>query len=152
MDWERIRGIAGRVAATEGLELVAVEWAGSNRQGVLRVFIDRRDGGVTHGDCQTVSQQVGAILDAEDLIPCRYTLEVASPGLDRKLYSPDDFARFAGRRVRVRLKAPRPELGGRRFQARLAGLEAGVVSFQLDAEVLRVPYDDLAAVNLVAEL
>lgn len=152
MELERIRGIAERVAGSEGLELVAVEWAGSPGQGILRITIDRPEGGVSHRDCQSVSEQVGAILDVEDLVPGRYVLEVASPGLDRKLYKPADYERFRGRRVKVRLKHPLPELGGRRFEAELGGLAEGVVSFRLEGETVRVPYEEIEAVNLVIEL
>lgn len=152
MDLDRIRGIAERVAEAEGLELVAAEWAGSDRQGVLRITIDRPEEGVSHRDCQVVSEQVGIILDVEDLVPGRYRLEVASPGLDRKLYKPADYERYRGRRVKVRLKQRLPELGGRRFTAQLDGLADGVVSFQLDGQTLRVPYENIDTVNLVLEL
>lgn len=152
MNLERIRELAEGVARSEALELVAVEWAGSPRQGVLRLIIDRAEGGVSHGDCQTVSEQVGVLLDVEDLVPGRYVLEVASPGLDRRLYKPADYERFRGRRVKVRLKQRREELGGRRFTAELEGLADGVVSFRLDDRTLRVPYDDIDRVNLVLEL
>jgi ribosome maturation factor RimP len=152
MDWERIRALAERVVGSEGLELVAVEWGGSPRKGVLRILIDRASGGASLGDCQTISEQVGALLDVEDPIPGPYVLEVASPGLDRKLYSPADYERFRGRRVRVRLKQVSAALGGKRFEARLQGLAEGHVSFELDGETVRVPYDDIAQVNLVIEL
>lgn len=152
MNLERIRELAQGVARSEALELVTVEWAGSPRQGVLRLIIDRAEGGVSHRDCQAVSEQVGVLLDVEDLIPGRYVLEVASPGLDRRLYKPGDYERFRGRRVKVRLKQRREELGGRRFVAELEGLADGVVSFRLDDRTLRVPYDDIDRVNLVLEL
>jgi len=152
MNLERIRELAEGVARSEAVELVTVEWAGSARQGVLRLIIDRAEGGVSHRDCQTVSEQVGVLLDVEDLVPGRYVLEVASPGLDRRLYRPADYKRFRGRRVKVRLKQRREELGGRRFTAELEGLAEGVVSFRLDDRTLRVPYDDIDRVNLVLEL
>jgi len=152
MNLERIRELAEGVARSEGVELVTVEWAGSPRQGVLRLIIDRAEGGVGHRDCQAVSEQVGVLLDVEDLVPGRYVLEVASPGLDRRLYKPADYERFRGRRVQVRLKQRREELGGRRFTAELEGLADGVVSFQLEDRTLRVPYDDIDRVNLVLEL
>jgi len=151
MDLERIRAIAERVAGSEGLELVAVEWAGGPGRGILRLTIDRPGGGISHRDCEAVSEQVGAVLDVEDLVPGRYVLEVASPGLDRKLYSPADYERFRGRRVQVRLKHRVAELPGRRFQAELVGLADGVVSFLVEGETLRVPYEDIAQVNLVVE-
>lgn len=152
MELERINQIVERVAGSEGLELVAVEWAGTPSQGVLRLIIDRPQGGVSHADCQAVSEQVGVLLDVEDLVPGRYVLEVASPGLERKLYTPADFERFRGRRVKVRLRQRIRELPGRRFQGELAGLENGVVSFRVDGETLRISYDNIAAVNLKVEL
>ena len=153
MDLERIRNIAKRVTDSEGLELVAVEWAGTERRGVLRVFLGRpqSEGGITHSDCQAVSEQLGAILDVEDLIPGSYVLEVASPGLDRKLYSPDDYARFRGRRVKVRLRQRSLEIGSKRFEACLGELADGMVDFVVGERAVRIPYDQIAAVNLVVE-
>lgn len=154
MDLERIRKVAERVVASEGLELVVVEWAGSPRQGVLRLIIDRAPSGVSHRDCQVVSEQVGTILDVEDLVKGRYVLEVASPGLDRRLYQPADYERFRGQRVKVRLKRRLPELGGRRFTAELEGVAEGVVSFRLEGRALplRIPYGEIERANLVLEL
>lgn len=152
MDLEHIREMVERVANSEGLELLAVEWAGSPRHRVLRITIDRPEGGTSHRDCQTVSEQVGALLDVEDLIPGPYVLEVTSAGVDRKLYKPADYDRFRGRRVKVRLKQPTAELGGRRFEAYLDGLAEGVVSFRLAGKTLQIPYQDIDAVNLVVEL
>ena len=81
---DRIREIVDRVAAAESLELVDVEIVGRGRNAVLRIFLDK-PGGIAIRDCEQVSRQVGAILDVEDLLPGRYTLEVSSPGLDRRL-------------------------------------------------------------------
>ena len=151
MDLERIRAIAERVAGSEGLELVAAEWAGGTGRGVLRLTIDRPGGGVSHEDCQSVSEQVGAILDVEDLVPGRYVLEVASPGLDRRLYRQADYERFRGRQVKVVLKRRRDELGGRRFKGELEGLAEGVVRFRLEGRDLEVPFDEIERANLVPE-
>lgn len=143
--------MAEGVAGSEGLELVNLEWAGPVGRGVLRLIIDRPDGAVSHRDCEVMSRQLGTLLDVEDLVEGRYTLEVASPGLDRRLYKPADYDRFRGRRVKVRLRQPAPGLG-RKFQARLGGLAGGVVSFEVDGHAVEVPYDDIDAVNLVVEL
>lgn len=151
MELEQVRNIAKRITDSEGLELVAVEWAGTPRRGVLRVFIDRPEG-VTHAHCQAVSEQMGACLDVEDLIEGSYVLEVASPGLDRKLYGPADFERFRGRRVKVRLLQRSPELGAKRFEAVLGELSSGVVHFVVDGRAVSVPLEEIAAVNLVIEL
>ena len=93
-----------RLAAAEGVELVHVEIVGTARKPVVRLFIDREPGGVTLADCENVSRQTSALLDAYDPMPGAFTLEVSSPGLDRKLYSERDWVRFAGQPVRVRMR------------------------------------------------
>ncbi len=100
----KIREIVERVAASEGLEVLEVDLRGG-RQGLLRIVIDKQ-AGVTHADCETVSRQVGAILDVEDIIPHRYTLEVSSPGAERPLKKQADFERFNGKLAKVVLKEP----------------------------------------------
>src|SRR2546427_620064 len=76
---ERVREIADRVASSEGMEVVEVEWKGGGNNRILRIFIDK-PGGVTLADCENISYQVSTILDVEDVIAVRYTLEVSSPG------------------------------------------------------------------------
>ncbi|MBI4462018.1 MAG: ribosome maturation factor RimP [Acidobacteria bacterium] len=151
VELERIREIAERVAGSEGLELVTVEWHGSGRHRVLRIFIDRPEGGVSHRDCEVVSQQVGTILDVEDLIPYHYVLEVASPGLDRKLYRPADYERFSGRRVKVRLKHRSATLGRKNLEGRLVGYAEGLVRLEVDGQEVTIPYAEIAQTNLVFE-
>ena len=93
----------GVIAEERGCRLLAIESAGAGRFTVLRVVLERQDGSaVTVEDCETVSRDVSAVLDAHDEISHRYTLEVSSAGLDRKLYSLDDARRFVGRRVRIK--------------------------------------------------
>lgn len=96
IDEELATEVQGVVAAI-GCELVQIEF--DHR--TLRIFIERIDGGVTIDDCQTVSKQVSALLDVHDFGRDRYTLEVSSPGLDRKLYGPRDYERFSGHLARV---------------------------------------------------
>src|SRR5262249_62403685 len=86
----------------------------------LRVYIDK-PGGVTLGDCALVSQRIGLILDVEDVIPHQYTLEVASPGLDRGLYKEADYERFAGLPAHIRISEPIE--GQRNFHGKLIGLD-----------------------------
>jgi ribosome maturation factor RimP len=95
------------IAAEQGCRLLAVESAGAGRYSVVRLVLER-SGGESVGleDCESVSRAVSALLDASDEIPHRYTLEVSSAGLDRKLYSLDDAARFVGQRVRVKTDTP----------------------------------------------
>src|SRR5215472_11960529 len=103
MTTEQIRG----AAAEKGCRLLAVETAGAGRFSVLRVVLERESGeGASIDDCETVSREVSRILDDSDEIPHRYSLEVSSAGLDRKLYSLEDARRFVGRRVRVTAETP----------------------------------------------
>jgi ribosome maturation factor RimP len=98
---EKITGIANGIAQPQGIEIVEIELLGAGKQRVLRIFIDRPDG-VSHADCEFVSQKVGEALDAADLIPGEnYTLEVSSPGVERKLTKPVDFQRFAGQKAKI---------------------------------------------------
>src|ERR1051325_6807494 len=117
----KIEEIAKRVAGSEGLELVEVEVKGGGTHRFVRIAIDKPEG-VTHGDCETVSQQVGTILDVEDAVPGgRYTLEVSSPGVERKLLKPQDYQRFAGKKAKLTLREPVE--GRRNWDGTLAGLE-----------------------------
>ena len=99
---ERLATELAEIAGGLGCELVHVEFKG----GVLRLVIDREPGGVSHEDCALMSRQASALLDVVDFGPARYTLEVSSPGLDRQLYQPADYGRFAGRLARVTLQPP----------------------------------------------
>lgn len=85
------------------VELYHHEWIGAGSKNILRVFIDK-PGGVTIADCEKVSRELGVVLEAEDVIPVRYVLEVSSPGLDRKLYTPLHYRQNIGREVEVKLR------------------------------------------------
>lgn len=100
----RVRGIAQKVADARGIELVNVEIAGTKRDSVLRIYIDKPEG-VTLDDCSNFSRDVEAILDIEDFIPSKYVLEVSSPGIERELYSVEDFRRFTGQLAKVKMQA-----------------------------------------------
>src|SRR5262249_3819341 len=103
----RIEEIVEKVAVADGLEVVDVELKGSGRNQMLRIFIDKPQG-VTHADSELISTEVGKVLDAEDLFPGHYTLEVSSPGVERKLKKWKDFERFCGSRMKVVLREPLP--------------------------------------------
>ncbi len=125
---EKVTAIAERVGRSEGIEIVEVELLGGGGSRLLRIYIDA-PGGVSHEHCDLVSRQVGVILDVEDAVPGgSYTLEVSSPGVERKLSKPRDFERFVGRPVRVVLREPVEER--RRWEGKLSGFEAGVISLE----------------------
>ncbi|MGA3167216.1 MAG: ribosome maturation factor RimP [Terriglobia bacterium] len=128
IDLEKIRTMADRVATSEGLALVDVELKGGGSNALLRVFIDKASG-VSHADCQLVSEQLSALLDVEDPFPGKYVLEVSSPGLDRKLTKGSDFTYFVGRRARVVVREAVKDQ--KVFEGRLAGFENGRVRMDL---------------------
>jgi ribosome maturation factor RimP len=146
---EAINEIIERVTAREGLELVHWETVGPRNHFVLRIFIDK-PGGVTLGDCERVSHQVGTLFDVEDLIPNQYTLEVSSPGIERGLYKPADYERFTGSRVKLRTAAPIN--GQRNFKGKLLGISGDFVSLEADtAGRIDIPFEQIAKANIEYE-
>jgi ribosome maturation factor RimP len=122
-DLNTIRDIAVRVAAAHGIEVVDVELRGGGKARTLRITIDKPEG-VTHDDCALISHDVSTILDVEDAVSgAAYTLEVSSPGLDRKLTRPEDYQRFTG--SLIKLMTRNPVNGSRHFEGRLQSFESG---------------------------
>src|ERR1019366_960912 len=101
----KIEEIAQRVAQSEGLELVEVEVKGGGNARFVRIAIDKPEG-VTHADCGLGPGKAGAMLDAEAMLPGHYTLEVSSPGVERKLFKPKDYQRFQGQKAKLTLRGP----------------------------------------------
>ena len=146
---QQVAMLAEPIAARYGLEVVDVELVGTGRHQILRVLVDR-DGGAGVEDCARVSEALSRELDLYDLLAESYTLEVASPGLDRPLRHARDFVRFSGRTIT--LTAVTPIDGQRRFRGRLLGLVDGRVSIVLeDGREVRVPPDEVAQARLVIE-
>jgi len=147
---QRVAGIAERAARREGLSLWDVELAGSGRRRVLRIYIDKA-GGVTLDDCERISQQVGAVLDAEDVVPGEsYQLEVSSPGVERRLTRPRHFELCRGRKVRLQLREPVE--GQRRWEGVLQGLEEGRVVLETGSgNIIRFGMEIIEKANLQFE-
>jgi ribosome maturation factor RimP len=135
LDVDRVRAIADRVAASSGLEVLDIEFLGGGKARMLRVFLDKPAAGndpmagVTHQDCANFSREFGTILDVEDVMPGSYTLEVSSPGLDRKLVKPADFTRFTG--SRMKLMTRQPVNNNRHFEGRLESFHDGRLTLDL---------------------
>lgn len=146
----KVQEIAERVASSEGLEIVEVQLLGGGGARVLRIFIDKPEG-VTHADCETISQNVGTILDVEDVIPgAHYTLEVSSPGVERKLTKPRDFERFVGQKVKVALRQPIENQ--RHFMGILKSFAEGVVTLEPSpGKSVQFPLDQVEKANLKFE-
>src|ERR1043166_4185147 len=149
MEIDRIREAAERAASTAGVEVVDVEWK-IGKQRFLRVYIDKPEG-ISHNDCQAVSEQLSVLLDVEDLVPGpRYVLEVSSPGLDRKLTKPAEFERFTGRLARISTNVSVEN--STFFEGRLAGYVEGQVKIEVKGRIIEVPFTGIRKANLVVEL
>jgi ribosome maturation factor RimP len=188
---DEIRATAERVAASHNLELVDLEFQGGVKFRTLRVFLEKnaaeraklaelaategaeelpkgvpveRLSGVTHEDCAVFAQDFGTVLDVEDLIPgAEYTLEVSSPGLERKLFRPEDFIRFQGSLVKLQTFAPVNK--NRQWQGRLTKFADGVLTIDLSAvkqkgkakkaateQTIEIALANVEKANLVAEI
>ncbi|MGO8737223.1 MAG: ribosome maturation factor RimP [Terriglobia bacterium] len=149
-DLEKITEMAQRVAVSEGLTLVDVQLKGGRGSQLLRVYIDK-PGGISHADCQLVSEQLSVMLDVEDPFPGSYTLEVSSPGLDRQLVKASDFTHFTGRKARVVVREPVDNQ--KVLEGRLAGFEAGRVRLDLgDAGLKELELSNIQKARLVVEI
>lgn len=147
---DKVREIAERVAGSEGLEIVEVQLLGGGGSRVLRITIDKPDG-VTHADCEFISQNVGTILDVEDVVPGgHYTLEVSSPGLERKLSKPQEFERFSGRKIKVVLRQAVD--GQRHWAGLLKGFTEGTITLEPSpGKSLQFPLEQVEKANLKFE-
>jgi ribosome maturation factor RimP len=146
---ETIKNLLDPILQEKGLELVDIEYAGSGRGGVLRLFIDKENG-ITVEDCADISREFGFLLDVHDIIPYSYTLEVSSPGLNRALKDSKDFIRFKGKKVKIKTKE---NLYQRRvFIGHLIDFHDDVASIQVEGEVYDIPFYDIEKANLELEL
>ena len=146
VEWDRIRRLIEEVVESQGYELVEAELKGAGDNSVLRIFIDRATG-ISHHDCELVSEQVGTVLDVEDLIPSSYTLEVSSPGLERKLVKDSDYTRFDGKLARIQTRIPLNQQ--KVFRGRLQGLHGGKVRLELSkGDILEIPLDVIQEARL----
>src|SRR5262249_53071495 len=137
-------------ARSEGIEIVEVELKGGGKNRLLRISIDKPEG-VTHGDCELISQQVGTILDVEDVLPGdSYTLEVSSPGVERKLQKYKDFERFIGKKVKVTLREPLEN--SRRWEGLLEACAGGLITLQAaGGKMIQFPFEQVEKANLKFE-
>jgi len=145
----KIEAIAERVAAPAGIEIVEIELKGGGQNRFLRISIDKPDG-VTHADCELVSHEVGTILDVEDVVPGHYTLEVSSPGVERKLQKIQDFERFTGKKIKATLREPIEN--SRRWEGTLASCADGLITLEVgEGKSIQFPFDQVEKANLKFE-
>jgi len=185
---DTIRATAQRVAASHNLDLVDIEFQGGGKFRTLRIFLEKNAveraklaenanpdelpkgvpvemlSGVTHEDCARFAQDFSTVLDVEDLIPgAEYTLEVSSPGLERKLYSAEDYTRFQGNLVKIQTFTPINN--NRQWQGRLVKFADNTATVDLSAikqkgkakkaateQTVEIPLANIEKANLVAEI
>ncbi len=130
----------------QGYELVEVEVAGQSGVRILRIYIDKEGGGIVHQDCATVSQLLNPLLDADDFISSNYILEVSSPGIDRPVRKPEDFARFAGESITIITHSPIEGL--KKFVGVLRGFGDGLIQVDCDGILYEIHVENLRSANL----
>ncbi len=141
--------VLGPSVTALGYELVGIEYVPARGGATLRVYIDS-EAGISLDDCERVSHQLSGVLEVEDPIPGRYTLEVSSPGLDRPLFTREHYQRFAGHEIRLRTREP---VNGRRnFTGTLVAVRDENVVMEEDGVELCVPLECVARANVVPEL
>ena len=145
---ETLKERIGPLAEEDGLQIVDLEFSEAGPASVLRIYVDKA-GGVTVGQCASLSRKVSDFLDTEDLISVKYTLEVSSPGLDRPLSTDADFRRKLGERVKVFLKEP---VGGRmELEGRIKNLqEENLLLMESSADGREEGKGQIIPLNLVA--
>ena len=146
----RVQQLLEPILGTYGLSLWETEFKKEGPTWRLRIFIDREPGGVTLDDCEAVSRDLSAILDVEDIILHAYSLEVSSPGLDRKLTRPEHFTRMKGSMVKI--KTYQPIDGQKVFRGRLLGTVEDRATIELESGgTMEIPMTDMAKASLEVE-
>ncbi len=147
---EQLEALIEPVVTGLGCELWGVERLAQGKYSLLKIFIDA-DKGIDVEDCARVSRQVSSLLDVEDPFKGKYTLEVSSPGLDRRLFKLEQFEVFKGARVKLRLR--KPYEGRRKFIGLLCGIEEEDVVFRSnDDEEILFPFGEIERANIIPEI
>jgi ribosome maturation factor RimP len=147
---DRVTHLGERAAQGTQIEIAEVQIRGAGKNRLVRVYIDK-PGGVTHGDCELISQKLGQFLDEEGAIPDDpYTLEVSSPGVERRLSKPRDFEKVVGQRIKLTTLEPvagRTSLEGKLEQIADGSLEVEVAPGNL----VHIPLHQVRKANLKFE-
>lgn len=148
---EEIQGLVEPVVVDHGLELVDLDLLRGRGPWVVRVIVDTQegDGRVSVERCAALSRELGSLFDAHDTIPARYTLEVSSPGLDRRLGREKDFAAVCGSEVSLETRAPLE--GRRRFRGRLLAFADGEARLAVDGREVVIPFASVAKAHRIYE-
>lgn len=143
---EQLQGLLAPVVVALGYQCWGIDFSSQGKHSVLRIYIDK-EGGVLVDDCAIVSRQISGVLDVEDPISTEYTLEVSSPGMERPLFTIEQFASYAGEQVRIKLHSPFE--GRRTFQGLLRGVEEQDVVVQVEDHEFLLPIDLIDKANII---
>ena len=144
----KIQEMLGSVVQCVDCSLWGMEYINQGKHSMLRVYIEK-EGGVSVDDCAAVSHQISGVLDVEDPISGEYTLEVSSPGMDRPLYTLEQFTEYAGNIVQVKLRIPFE--GRRNFKGLLNGTEGEDILLVVDDEEFLLPIDLIDRAQVVPQ-
>ena len=152
---DKVESLALPLITSLGLELVEIEYKPEGRQMVLRIFIDK-EGGVLLDDCASVSKELSALLDVEDIIPGKFSLEVSSPGLNRPLKTRADYDRYTGKLIKIKTFVPTADEAGnlrKTFLGKLVGVEGDLILLKLlEGQSATIPFSAIAKANLEFEM
>lgn len=141
----KVRDLIEPTVQALDLELWGIEHASQGKYSLLRIFIEN-EAGITIEDCEKVSRQVSAILDVEDPISGEYTLEVSSPGLDRPLFTLEQYKQFE--RSGINVKTRSPVEGRRKFRGVLTEVGDDSVSIEIDGDEFAIPFLEIEKANV----
>jgi len=138
----------------EGLDYVlwGYEYRPQRESALLRIFIEKDasdESGISVDDCAIVSRQIGAVLDVENIIPVAYILEVSSPGMDRVLFTADQYQDYIGESMKIRTRTPINER--RNFKGSLIKTTDSVVHLQVDNQEFEIPFESIDRARLVLD-
>ena len=142
----RIRNIIRAQVEEDGYELLNVEMRSEGDNSIIRIYLDRPEG-INIDDCAGTSKKIAVLLDVEDPVEDKYTLEVSSPGIERPLFNEKDYIRFQGKEIRLITKNKIESR--RKFTGQIESFNNGVLDLMTDGQIIRINYDEIKKANLV---
>lgn len=143
---EQLQALLAPVVEALGYQCWGIEFLSQGRHSLLRIYIDHENG-ILVDDCEKVSRQISGVLDVEDPISSEYTLEVSSPGMDRPLFTLEQYAAHAGELVKIKLRSPFE--GRRNFQGLLRGVEEQDVVVLIEDREFLLPIELIDKANII---
>lgn len=149
---KKICELAVPVCESQGLELVHAEFSVNSGMRILRIYIDRENG-VTIEDCAKTSRELSNLFDVKLDIPGKYSLEVSSPGLDRPLVKPEDFLKFRGEKVQIKIFEPlEPDSDRKNFKGIIKESDENTILIELETGEVSIPFDKIKSARLNPEI